>query len=167
MPPDAQARRIEPMHEIIRLSEAAVRAYDTKTEIAMLCFVLSAEAVHIFVDLKGMLGKAPWLASLLFAAFVAALLAFLRVLWPIERLGDSGSGGYVSRAIYFPFAMTLKAEDYLRNIDDANLELEAAHTILALSRIRDEKRRRLTLAFSLCVVFYLLCVLQRLVQSAG
>ena len=94
------------MRDILGRNEETIRAFDIKSEIAMLCFVLSVEAGHSFISFADLRTTRPLLALVLFVTFIAALVAYMSVLFPAQnpklRLSESeGAQRDVARNAYF------------------------------------------------------------------
>ena len=72
------------LRDILGRNEETIRAFDIKSEIAMLCFVLSVEAGHSFISFADLRTTRPLLALVLFVTFIAALVAYMSVLFPAQ-----------------------------------------------------------------------------------
>ena len=73
------------LRDILGRSEETVRAFDIKSEIAMLCFVLSVEAGQAFINLSQLGTTRPYLSLVLLVTFIAALFAYMSVLFPAQN----------------------------------------------------------------------------------
>ena len=73
------------LRDILGRSEETVRAFDIKSEIAMLCFVLSVEAGQAFINLSQLRTTRPYLSLVLLVTFIAALFAYMSVLFPAQN----------------------------------------------------------------------------------
>lgn len=148
------------LRDVLHATEEVVRALDIKTEIAMLCFVISVEAAEPLGAFEG-LGSRPVLAGLLFALFIAVLIAYMLVLFPVQnpRFAGGGKAGDEVReaigSIYFvddPQRVT--AGELVRAASRHDHAHDVADEILKVSYIRNSKRRRFICALILTLAFY-------------
>ena len=153
------------LRDMLRRSEEAIRAFDIKTEIAMLCFVLSVEAVHPLIDLGEIRTTRPLLSGLLFALFIAGVVAYMLVLFPthnpkIDKLKTGGDRSDATRDVYFvPDPKGISADVLVRAVRAADHSHGLAHEILKLSAIRNAKRKRFVGAFCVTLAFYVLLLI--------
>ena len=97
----SETEQREHVRDLLRSSEELVRAYDLKSEIAMLCFVLSIEAMNVIIDLHAIAMRRPLLAGLLFIAFLAAMVGYLGVVAPIFRRMPARANDYSAVNVFF------------------------------------------------------------------
>ena len=159
------------LRDMLRRSEEAIRAFDIKTEIAMLCFVLSVEAVHPFTNLGEIRTTRPLLSGLLFVLFIAAVVAYMLVLFPlhnpkIDKLKTGGDRSDATRDVYFvPEPRGISADILVRAVSAADHSQGLAHEILKLSAIRNAKRMRFVGALCITLAFYASLLISRFAGS--
>jgi hypothetical protein len=150
------------LRDILGRNEETIRAFDIKSEIAMLCFVLSVEAGHSFISFADLRTTRPLLALVLFVTFIAALVAYMSVLFPAQnpklRLSESeGAQRDVARNAYFiPDPRGTTTDDIVRAVTRPDHAHHIAYEILKLSAIRNAKRRRFVSALCITLTFYAL-----------
>jgi len=155
------------LRDTLLRNEEIIRAFDIKTEIAMLCFILSVEAAHSLSALDVLGTTRPFLSGLLFILFIAALVGYLLVLLPIQnpKLREQKSGGIGSdaaRAVYFiSDPQNISADELVRSLACSDQAYILAYEILKLSAIRNAKRRRFLGALSITVAFYAVLLVVR------
>lgn len=155
------------LRDILHGTEEIVRALDMKTEIAMLCYVLSVEVAIVLGALEHLRTTQPLVSIVLFVMFIAALISYMMVLVPAHnpRVGKRGTRDAkhgANPAVYFladPHDMT--AQDLISAVSSADYASELANEVLKLSAIRDTKRKRLLLALYLTLAFYVLLLVAR------
>ena len=153
------------LRDMLRGMEEAIRGLDIKTEIAMLCFVLSVEAAHPLIDLGELRTTRPLLSGLLFVLFIAAVVAYMLVLFPAHnpRINNSNSAADPSKAIrdvYFvPDPESISTDVLVRSVTAADHAHRLAYEILKLSAIRNAKRKRFVGALCITLAFYVLLLL--------
>src|SRR5437764_13149761 len=80
------AERIEFLNNSIIFAEANIRAFDTKSQIALAAFVFSMTPLWSILNgaCNGVAGRPT--AALLLAAFICTIMLYGFVLWPIRPL---------------------------------------------------------------------------------
>ena len=122
------------------------------------------EAAHSFIRYGELQASWPLLAGLLFVVFIAALVAYMLVLFPAHNpeLGKGSPRGNAARDVYFvPDPRALSAEDLVQAVASADHAHNLAHEVLKLAAIRNSKRRRYIGALCLTFVFYALLFVGR------
>jgi len=136
-------------------TEETIRAYDLKAEVAMLCFVLSIEAIHVFVDFGRLKTNGPLVVVSLFGLFIAAMIGYMTVLLPIYKAKPADAESYSSTNVFFvdePYRHTV--DTYLRTLENVDLRDEMVHQIMMLSEIRNTKHRRFVRAIWITLAFF-------------
>ena len=151
------------LRDILGRSEETVRAFDIKSEIAMLCFVLSVEAGQAFINLSQLGTTRPYLSLVLLVTFIAALFAYMSVLFPAQNpklLKETGrQSGDEQNAYFIMDPEGMLPEDIVRSVTRADHAQDIAYEILKLSAIRNAKRSRFIGALWLTFAFYALLLI--------
>ena len=149
------------LSDVLHRNEEIVRALDIKTEVALLCFILSVEAAHSLIDFDVLRTSRPAIAGGLLVFFITTVASYMLVLVPKQnpRIGQhlTPTGAENVRPSYFvPDPGGVTAEILVSVVDNANHEHDLANEILKLSLIRNSKRRRFIAAMWITFVFYAL-----------
>lgn len=155
------------LRDILHGTEEVVRALDMKTEIAMLCYVLSVEVAIVLGALEHLRAAQPLISIALFVMFIVALISYMIVIVPAHspRVGKGrtpDAEGAASPGVYFltdPRRTT--AQDLVRAVTQADHANELANEVLKLSTIRDTKRKRFLCAIYLTLAFSILLLIAR------
>ena len=143
--------------DTVRATEDTLRAYDLKAEIAMICFVLSIEAINVFISLGKLRDNRPVLCGFLFLLFIAAMVGYMTVLLPIYKRKAANAASYLPINIFFVTkTKQLSVDQYLRALDASDVRSEMAQQVIMLSEIRDSKNRRFLFALFITLAFYAL-----------
>jgi hypothetical protein len=158
----SRRERIEFLNNSIIFAEANIRAFDTKSQIALAAFVFSMTPLWSILNsaCNGVGGRPA--ASLLLAAFICTIMLYGFVLWPIRPLSGLIKNKRVHGLFFVgdPMAMSATYGDKLR---DASLEAELTGEVLKLAFIRNSKGRRFRYALWSTGAFYLLVFISFLV----
>lgn len=148
------------LRDILKSSEEILRAYDLKTEVAMICFVLSVEAIHAFVDLSRLKVMRPGLTLILFLLFLLAMVSYLSVLLPVYKNRPGDPDHYSGTNVFFiTDPNNVSPGSYLRTLDAIDQRSEMAHQIMLLSEIRNVKHQRFLIALYVTFAFYAVTLL--------
>lgn len=146
--------RVEFLKSVIAFSEAGIRSFDAKAQIALAAFVLSfGPLLSIISDVAG--DSAKPLQAGCGSLYVVAIGCFLHVLWPVTA---SAAAMQRKGAFYPRLDEGLDAASYRGRVEIMDIENELAHEVLALTRIRSIKGRRFRMAVLAAGVFYAVCL---------
>ena len=156
----SETEQREHVRDLLRSSEELVRAYDLKSEIAMLCFVLSIEAMNVIIDLHAIAMRRPLLAGLLFIAFLAAMVGYLGVVAPIFRRMPARANDYSAVNVFFiADPRNVSPEVFLRTLAKTDFLAESARQIMLYAELRNIKHWRFNFGLAASFAFYALAVL--------
>jgi len=155
-PPEASAaERIEFLNNSIVFAESNIRAFDTKSQIALAAFVFSMSPLWSILN-----ATCPHVANrpiiaLLVAAFICTIMLYGYVLWPIRPLQKLVKNKRVKGLFFLADPMAVSAT-YAEEIKKISLEPELAGEVIKLSYIRAGKGRRFRYALWATAAFYAL-----------
>lgn len=156
-PPVATSRRerVEFLNNSIIFAEANIRAFDTKSQIALAAFVFSMTPLWSILNgaCNGVAGRPT--AALLLAAFICTIMLYGFVLWPIRPLPGLIKNKRVHGLFFVADPVAISAT-YGDKLQDASLEAELTGEVLKLAFIRASKGRRFRYALWATGGFYLL-----------
>ena len=156
MPPLATPEeRVAFLRHAITFTEATIRAFDTKSQIAMAAFVVSMNPLwSILYSTCGGVAQRPVVAVMLFA-FIVTILAYCFVLWPIKPIQDL-LRNIRSKGLFFVPDPKTAASTYSAKLKELTVEPELAGEVLKLSFIRAQKGIRFKYALWATGGFYAL-----------
>ena len=147
--------RIDFLKQSMAFTEGNVRAYDIKAQISLAAFVLSANPLMAAVNGACGAGARPVLVIAL-VVFIATILAYLWVLWPValppQKLTD---GVGAKNLFYLHDPLGTGAAQYSERLKGLAVEPELTAETLKLSFIRSVKARRFKNALIATLVAYL------------
>jgi hypothetical protein len=145
--------RIEFLKHSIAFTESTIRAYDTKSQIAMAAFVVSMNPLWSILNATCTdVAQRPIVAVLL-CAFIATILVYCFVLWPIRPLQDLVRNVRAKGLFYIHDPKTASST-YSEKLKELSVEPEFTAEVLKLSFIRARKGRRLKYALWATGAFY-------------
>jgi hypothetical protein len=151
----SKEERIEFLKQAIAFTEWNIRSFDTKAQISIAAFVLSMNPLWtILTSANGRAGSSLLVAALL-ALFVATILLFGYVIWPVSSTESNLTGMWESKGLFYvgdPNRLT--ASLYTYKLKGLPIEAELAAETLKLASIRDIKGRRFRRALVSAIVFY-------------
>jgi len=169
--PPSKEERIDFLKQAIAFTEWNIRSYDTKAQISIAAFVLSMNPLwSILTSAYPRAGATPTVALLLLL-FVATVLLFGFVIWPVTLTGTGLGGTWETKGLFYvgdPNRLT--ASLYTDRLKSLSIEAELAAETLKLAAIREIKARRFRHALKATVVFYggaVLCLLLLKSCAAG
>jgi hypothetical protein len=149
------AERIDFLKESIAFTEATIRAYDTKSQIALAAFVLSMNPLWNMLTAACANVAARPMAIALLAAFVATILSYGFVLWPIQAL-ESVVKNVKTKGLFFIIDPISASSTYTSRLKELSVEPELAAEALKIAFIRTRKTRRFKHALWATGAFYAL-----------
>jgi hypothetical protein len=154
-PPASRAERTEFLNNSIVFAESNIRAFDTKSQIALAAFVFSMSPLWSILSATCANVAARPIVAVLVGAFICTIMLYGFVLWPIRPLQQLVKNKRV-RGLFFltdPMAVSATFAEQLKEI---SLEDELAAEVLKLSFIRASKGRRFRYALWATAGFYAL-----------
>ncbi len=154
MPPLATPEeRIAFLRHAITFTESNIRAFDTKSQIAMAAFVVSMNPLWsmLYSTCPGVALR-PIVAVML-CAFIATILVYCFVLWPIKPIQDLLTS-IRSKGLFFVPDPATAASTYVAKLKELSVEPELAGEVLKLSFIRARKGVRFKYALWATAGFY-------------
>jgi len=156
-PPGAPSKeeRLDFLKQAIAFTEWTIRSFDTKAQISIAAFVLAMNPLwSILTSACPRAGSSLAVVALL-ALFVATILLFGYVIWPVTLTQSHLTGGWRTKGLFYvgdPNQLT--ASLYARHLNSLAIEEELAAETLKLAYIREMKSRRFKNALKSVVVFY-------------
>jgi hypothetical protein len=145
--------RLEFLKHSIAFTESNIRAYDTKSQIAMAAFVVSMNPLwSILSSTCADVASRPVVAVLL-CAFIATIMVYCFVLWPIKPLQDLVRNIRTKGLFYINDPQTASST-FVAKLQELSVEPELTAEVLKLSFIRARKGRRLKYALWATGAFY-------------
>jgi hypothetical protein len=165
----SKQERIDFLKQAIAFTEWNIRSFDTKAQISIAAFVLSMNPLwSMMIAAYPRAGSSMIIAALLLL-FVATVLLFGYVIWPVTLSGSGLTGTWESKGLFYvgdPNRLT--ASLYSDRLKSLAIETELAGETLKLAAIREIKSRRFRHALVATAVFYagaVLCLL--LLRTCG
>jgi hypothetical protein len=145
--------RLEFLKHSVTFTESTIRAYDTKSQIAMAAFVVSMNPLwSILSSTCADVASRPIVAVLL-CAFIATIMVYCYVLWPIKPLDDLVRNIRTKGLFYLHDPQTASST-FASKLQELSVEPELTAEVLKLSFIRARKGRRLKYALWATGAFY-------------
>jgi hypothetical protein len=154
LPPAASAEeRVDFLKQSIEFTEGSIRAYDTKSQIALAAFVLSMSPLWSILNATCPNVASRPVVAVLLAAFIGAIMLYGAVLWPIRPLQELVSKARAKGLFYIHDPVAV-AGSYAGQLKDLSIESELVAESLKLSFIRARKGRRFRYALWATAAFY-------------
>jgi hypothetical protein len=145
--------RLEFLKHSITFTESTIRAYDTKSQIGIAAFVVSMNPLwSILSSTCADVASRPIVAVLL-CAFIATIMVYCYVLWPIKPLEDLVRNVRAKGLFYLHDPKTASST-FVAKLQELSVEPELTAEVLKLSFIRARKGRRLKYALWATGAFY-------------
>jgi hypothetical protein len=151
--PASGPERIDFLKESIAFTESTIRAYDTKSQIALAAFVLSVTPLWTMLTATCSNVASRPVTILLLAAFIATILSYCYVLWPIQAL-EKLVTHLKTKGLFFIVDPISAAASYSKELQELMVEPELTAEALKLAFIRARKARRLKHALVATGGFY-------------
>src|SRR5262245_13084640 len=154
VPPGASPEeRIEFLKQSIEFTEGSIRAYDTKSQIAMAAFVLSMSPLWSILNATCPHVASRPIVAVLVGAFIGTIMSYGAVLWPIHPLHALLEKAR-AKGLFFIHDPVPAAATYAERLKDMSVEAELTAETLKLSFIRASKGRRFRYALWATAAFY-------------
>lgn len=147
--------RIDFLKQSMAFTEGNVRAYDIKAQISLAAFVLSGNP--LMAAINGACGpSARQVLVIAFVVFIATILAYLWVLWPVAPPLQQMTEGVGARHLFYLHdPLATGAAQYSERLKDLAVEPELTAEALKLAFIRGVKARRFKNALVATLIAYL------------
>jgi hypothetical protein len=165
----SKQERIDFLKQAIAFTEWNIRSFDTKAQISIAAFVLSMNPLWSMMSAAYPRAGSSMIIAALLLLFVATVLLFGYVIWPVTLSGSGLAGTWESKGLFYvgdPNRLT--ASLYSDRLKSLAIETELAGETLKLAAIREIKSRRFRHALVATAVFYagaVLCLL--LLRTCG
>jgi hypothetical protein len=149
--------RIDFLKQVVSFTESNIRSYDTKAQISLAAFVLSANPVVAITGLGCSPHAGKMVLTVLIAVYFATITTYLWVLWPvpppIQKLTE---GLKTQNAFYIHDPVALGATGFTAKLAQLDMEPELTSEALKLAYIRRVKARRFKTALMMTAAAYAL-----------
>jgi hypothetical protein len=152
-PVASRAERIEFLNNSIVFAESNIRAFDTKSQIALAAFVFSMSPLWSILNATCSNVAARPIVAVLLCAFICTIMLYGFVLWPIRPLQGLVKNKRAKGLFFVSDPMAVSAT-YAEQLNDLSLEPELTAEVLKLSFIRASKGRRFRYALWATGAFY-------------
>jgi hypothetical protein len=153
LPVASPEERIDFLKQSIAFTESTIRAYDTKSQIALAAFVLSMNPLWSILNATCNNVASRPIVAVLFGGFICTILSYCFVLWPIRPLQDLIKNGRAKGLFYIHDPVAVGGT-YAVQLKDLAVEPELTAEALKLSFIRAKKGRRFKYALWATGAFY-------------
>lgn len=153
-PTDLASRqeRLDLLKQIVTFTEANVRAYDVKSQIALAAFVLTANPIVAMATFGCTQTGAKSVLTIMLPAFLITILVYLWVLWPVAPPASLRSGSDVQDLFFIAAPEKFSSGEFERRLQKLAPIAELTHEALKLAYIRNVKARRFKMALISTVV---------------
>ena len=145
--------RVDFLKQSIEFTEGSIRAYDTKSQIALAAFVLSMSPLWSILNATCPNVASRPVVAFLLAAFIGTIMLYGFVLWPIRPLEDLVKKAR-AKGLFYIHDPVAAASSYAGQLQELSVESELAAESLKLSFIRARKGRRFRYALWATAAFY-------------
>ena len=149
--------RVDFLKQTMAFNEGNVRAYDIKAQISLAAFTLSGNPVMAAIN-GACGGSARQVLAIALVVFIATILTYLWVLWPVAPAQQKLTEGVGAKNLFYINPFGLEAAQYFERLKGLTVESELTAETLKLSFIRNVKARRFKNALIATVVAYLVLV---------
>ena len=151
----SKEERLDFLKQAIAFTEWTIRSFDTKAQISIAAFVLAMNPLWSMLTAACPRASASLAVVVLLGLFIATILLFGYVIWPVTLTQSRLTGGWRTKGLFYvgdPNQLT--ASLYAQHLKGLAIEEELAAETLKLAYIRDMKSRRFKNALKSVVVFY-------------
>jgi hypothetical protein len=147
--------RIDFLKQVVSFTESNVRSYDTKAQISLAAFVLSANPVVAIAGVGCSPPAGKMVLMVLIAMYFTTIMTYLWVLWPVappvQKLTD---GLRTQNAFFVHDPVALGAVGFTAKLAQLDVEGELTSEALKLAHIRRVKARRFKTALMVTAAAY-------------
>jgi hypothetical protein len=154
LPVASPEERIEFLKETIAFTELTIRAYDTKSQIALAAFVFSMNPLWSILNATGNNVASRPIVAVLLCGLICTILSYGFVLWPIRPLQNLMKNGR-AKGLFYILDAVAAGSTYAEQLKDLLVEPELTAELLKLSFIRTRKGRRFKYALWGTGAFYI------------
>lgn len=151
----SKEERLDFLKQAIAFTEWTIRSFDTKAQISIAAFVLAMNPLWSMLTSACPRAGSSLAVIVLLGLFVATVLLFGYVIWPVTLTQARLTGGWQTKGLFYvgdPNQLT--ASLYAERLRGVMIEEELAAETLKLAYIREMKSRRFKNALKSVVVFY-------------
>lgn len=149
--------RVEFLKQTMAFNEGNVRAYDVKAQISLAAFVLSGNPLMAAIN-GACGGSARPVLVIALVIFIATILTYLWVLWPVAPPPVKLTEGVGAKNLFYINPLRTDVMQYSEQLKGLTVESELMAETLKLSCIRSVKARRFKTALIATVISYLVLV---------
>lgn len=148
--------RVDFLKQVVSFTEGNIRAYDTKAQISLAAFVLSANPLVTITGAGCSAAGGKLVLMILVPTYIATILAYLWVLWPVAPPPVTLTASLKLQNIFFVHdPVALGSEAYVDRLMKFSLEPELTAEVLKLAHIRRIKAVRFKFALLATLATYL------------
>jgi hypothetical protein len=157
-PPEGATKqeRVDFLKQIVAFTEGNVRSYDTKAQISVAAFVLSANPLVAITSAACNQAGGKLVLMVLVPTYIATILTYLWVLWPVAPPLDKLTAGLKVQDIFFVHnPISLGNARFVDRLSKLVMEPELTAEALKLAHIRRVKAGRFKRALLATFLTYL------------
>jgi hypothetical protein len=148
--------RIAFLTQILTFTEANIRSYDTKAQIALAGFVLSAHPIFSVISSVCSQGGIRLVLVVLGPLYFATVIGFFWVVWPVGGTpADVIKGLGAKDLFYIRNPLGSEGQSYEARLKDLSVDTELTAEVLKLAHLRSMKARRFNIALGIAMFTYL------------
>lgn len=154
-----KTERVDFLKQMVGFTEGNVRSYDTKAQISLAAFVLSANPLVAITNSGCSANGGKLVLMLLVPAYIATILTYMWVLWPVAPPTAKLTDGLKAQGIFFihdPIALGNAA--FLDRLNQLSTEPELVAEALKLAHIRRVKAQRFKASLIVTVAAYAIII---------
>lgn len=153
----SKQERVDFLKQMIAFTEGNVRSFDTKAQISLAAFVLSANPLAAIVSAGCSAAGGKAVLMILVPAYIATILSYLWVIWPVAPPAKELTEGLkIQGAFYIHDPLLLGAGRFVDKLGAMSVEPELTAEALKLAHIRRVKGSRFKFALVMTLMAYLL-----------
>jgi hypothetical protein len=148
--------RITFLTQILTFTEANIRSYDTKAQIALAGFVLSAHPIFTVINSVCSQSGMRLVLVVLGPLYFATVIGFFWVVWPVGGApADVIKGLGAKDLFYIRNPLGAEGQSYEARLKDLSVDTELTAEVLKLAHLRSKKARRFNIALGIALCTYL------------
>ena len=148
--------RVDFLKQVVAFTEGNIRAFDTKAQISLAAFVLSANPLVAITSAGCSAAGGKAVLMVLVPTYIATILAYFWVLWPVAPpLDKLTSGLKLQNAFFVHDPVVLGGAGYAERLARMLPEPELTAEALKLAHIRRVKAGRFKVALVITLLTYL------------
>ena len=148
--------RVDLLKQILAFTEGNIRSFDTKAQISLAAFVLSANPLVAISQAACPTGGARTVLMILVPAYLATILTYLWVIWPVAPAEKALTAGLKPQDVFFIHdPVALGSAGFTERLSKFSVEPELTAEVLKLSHIRRAKAFRFKTALIVTLATYI------------